>query len=163
MHLAIGLVALVGFVISAAVHLLAVSGVDVLARYPDAWMLHIGVFIVFVPYVFARRKTLGARPTLTRIRAQFPDWVVAIGLCLFAYTIANFLLFMLHAAPNGNPEIQEGKYLLVNHGRIVREVTATEYASLRSQQIRGFSGHWMFFYFVSSAYFLLRKREPSPV
>jgi len=160
MQLVIGLVAVVGFVISAAVHLLALSGADVLARFPQVWLLHIGIFVVFLPYVFASRKMLGARPTLALIRTQFPDWVVMIGLCLFAYTIANFVLFLL-AVP-GNPEIQEGKFLLVNHGRVLRELTADEYAALRTQHIRGFSGHWMFFYFVPAVYFLLRKQQAAP-
>jgi len=161
MHLVFGLVALIGLVISVVVHLLAVSGMDVLARFPYVWLLHIGIFVVFIPYAFSSRKTLGSRPTLAQIRTQFPDWVVAVGLCLLAYTIANFFLFM-HAVSFGSPEIHEGKFLLLDHGKLIRELTADEFASLRSHQVRGFSGHWMFFYFVAFAYFLLRKRETSP-
>jgi hypothetical protein len=161
MRLAFGLVALVGLVISATVHLLALSGMDVLARFPHVWLLHVGIFIVFIPYFFSSRKTLGSRPTLAQIRTQFPDWVVAVGACLFAYTIVNFFLFM-HAVSFGSLEIHEGKFLLMDHGKLIRELTAGEFASLRSHQVRGFSGHWMFFYFVLCAYFLLRKRETSP-
>lgn len=87
-----------------------------------------------------------------------PRWVAVIGAGLFVYSMVNFLLFALHSA-GGNPVLQQGKYLLMNHGKLIREVTASEYAALRTNELRGFSGHWLLFYFVPAAYFLFWKRK----
>ncbi|MFX5705312.1 hypothetical protein ABTE52_20225, partial [Acinetobacter baumannii] len=69
-----------------------------------------------------------------------PPWVGVIGAALFIYAMANFLLFAMHSA-GGNPVEQHGKYLVMNHGKLIREVTASEYAGLRTNELRGFSGH----------------------
>ncbi|MGO4703257.1 hypothetical protein [Dyella sp. 2RAB6] len=42
----------------------------------------------------------------------------------------------------------------MNHGQLIREISATEYAGFKAEEVRGFSGHWMVFYFVPAAYFL---------
>lgn len=59
----------------------------------------------------------------------------------------------------GTPSIVDGKFLLTNDGAVMRELTAAEYASFESNEVRGFSGHWLVFYFVTLAYFLFRKKS----
>lgn len=156
-----GLTALLGFIISLVVHISALLGIDVLTGFPYVWLLHLGIFVLFVPFVFSSRKTLGAKPTLTEIRAAFPTWVVVLGVCICAYAVLNFALFML-ATAGGSPSIQDGKYLLLNHGKFVRELTSGEYAAFRINEVRGFSGHWLVFYFVPFAYFAFRKKPTLP-
>jgi hypothetical protein len=152
-----GLAALVGFIISLIVHISALLNIDVLMISPYVWLLHLGIFVVFVPFVFSSRKTLGTKPKLAEIRAVFPAWVVVIGICILAYVVLNFALFMM-ATKGGSPSVQDGKYLLLNHGKLIRELTFAEYTAFRTNEIRGFSGHWLVFYFVPFAYFTFRKQ-----
>jgi hypothetical protein len=49
----------------------------------------------------------------------------------------------------GSPDIIDGKYVLENHGTLIRELSEVEYFKLRANEIRGFSGHWMVFYSLS--------------
>jgi hypothetical protein len=152
-----GLAALVGFIISLIVHISALLGINILTNSPYIWLMHLGIFVVFVPFVFSSRKTLGAKPKFAEIRAAFPTWVVVVGICIFAYAVLNFALFMM-ATKGGSPSVQDGQYLLLNHGKLIRELTFVEYTAFRTNEIRGFSGHWLVFYFVPFAYFVFRKQ-----
>ena len=99
----------------------------------------------------------GRKTTFADIRAAFPAWVVLLGACLFVYAIVNFALFMV-ATEGGSRTIQDGKYLLLNHGKLIRELSAGEYRAFGMNEVRGFSGHWMVFCFAPCAYFLFRKK-----
>ena len=152
--------ALTGFILALAAHIAAICGVDVGGRYPFVWGLHFGVFIVFIPIFFSMKRTFGAKPTMAQIRDEFPRWVVVLGICMMAYTLVNFLLFALNTA-GGSPSIKDGKYLLLNHGTLIREISESEYRQFMANIARGFSGHWLFFYFFSFAWFKLRKNPES--
>ena len=153
----LGFAALTGLVLSAIAHVCALAGIDVAERVPSVWLLHVGIFLVFFPFVFSSRKILGKRPSLADMRALVPGRVFAVGLAIFIYAIINFMLFAA-ATQGGNPAIEAGQYVLKNHGRLVRELSFAEYEVLRANELRGFSGHWLFFYFVPFAYFMFGKR-----
>jgi hypothetical protein len=156
MNQLLALTALLGLLASFAVHVAALCGVDVQARWPFVWVLHLGLFLVFFPFVISCRKRLGPRPSLAELRAIFPHWIVVLAMVILAYAVLNFVLFIM-ATQGGNPDIRDGKHVLLNHGKLVRELTASEYSALRANEVRGFSGHWLVFYFIPFAYFMFRK------
>lgn len=51
----------------------------------------------------------------------------------------------------GSPEIQDGQYILQNHGKLIRTITEQEYHHYKANEVRGFSGHWLIFYGFSAA------------
>jgi len=153
----LGFAALTGLVLAAIAHVCALAGIDVAERVPSVWLLHVGIFLVFFPFVFSSRKVFGKRPSLADMRALVPGRVYAVGLVIFIYAIINFMLFAA-ATQGGNPAIEAGQYVLKNHGRLIRELSFAEYEALKANELRGFSGHWMFFYFVPFAYFMFGKR-----
>ncbi|MFC5431087.1 hypothetical protein ACFPTO_20110 [Paraburkholderia denitrificans] len=144
-------IAAIGLALSVVVHGASLLGVDVMSRVPYVWGLHVGIFIVFAPAVMLARRRFGARPALADLRRAFPDWVQALVAVFFAYALFNFYVCLV--SMDGNPAIKAGQYVLENHGRIVRSLSAAEYTSLRARVARGFSGHWMLFYFAAVAYF----------
>ena len=153
----LGFTALTGLVLSAIAHVCALAGVNVAEQVPFVWLLHIGIFVVFLPFIFSSRKILGKQPSLADMRVLVPGRVYAVGLAIFIYAIVNFILFAA-ATQGGNPVIEAGQYLLKSHGRLIRELSFAEYEALRANELRGFSGHWLFFYFVPFAYFMFGKR-----
>jgi hypothetical protein len=153
----LGFAALMGFVLAAVAHVFALAGVNVAEHVPFVWLLHVGIFVVFIPFVFSSRKILGKQPSLADMRALVPARVYVVGLAIVIYAIVNFVLFAA-ATEGGNPAIEAGRYVLQIHGRLVRELSFAEYEALRANELRGFSGHWLFFYFVPFAYFLFGKR-----
>lgn len=135
------------------------AGTNLATTFPFIWVLHLGVFAVFIPFVFFSRKDLPGRRALLTLAEGVPRWVAVLGGVLLPYVLMNFL-FVLHIG-GGNPVEQEGKFLLMSHGKLVRELTASEYIILQTNQLRGFSGHWLVFYFAPAAYFLFWRRPDS--
>ena len=157
---ALGLLALAGFIASMAVHLAALSGIDVEERLPYVWALHAGIFVVALPYAILNRNKPKVKPSWDMLGTAFSRWARFVGAGLFAYAILNFVLF-IDATEGGNPTIRDGKYLLLNHGALIRELTLAEFSAAKANVIRGFSGHWMVFYFGLTAYFLFKKETPA--
>ncbi len=153
--------ALVGFLLALAVHVAALYGIDVSSRLPFIWLLHVGIFIVFIPTVLSMEKTIGKKPSPKDIFARLPRWVTGLGISLFAYTLINFMVFTT-TSEGGTPVMENGKYLLENHGKLIRELSASEYKELMANVTRGFSGHWLLFYFFPLAWFKFRI-EPPPI
>ncbi|WP_233869839.1 hypothetical protein [Paraburkholderia adhaesiva] len=153
---ALGVSALTGFVISLVVHVSALMGFNLAATIPSIWALHAGVFVVFAPFVFLCRKELGGKGNLWLLWKGVPNWVAVLGGMIFVYVVMNFLLFMLHTE-GGMPAVQDGKYVLLNHGKFIRQLTPSEFTAFKANELRGFSGHWLLFYFVPAAYFLFWK------
>jgi hypothetical protein len=157
-NLTLALAALFGFLLSLVVHILALSGMDVSAHWPTVWMLHLGIFVVFIPLVISNSKRLGAKPKFADFRADLPGWVLWLGVVFVAYSALNFILFIL-GTQGGSPDLRDGKYLLLNHGKLIRELTKAEYTALKANEVRGFSGHWLVFYYISFAYFMFVKKR----
>ena len=114
----------IGLIVSLWVHLGAVMGQRVA---PEAffWMLHMGIFVVWVPAVLVAQRLVGNvnRKDFWKVVLKgSPDWMRYMVYAFLGYAIANFLLFMVKA-PNGD-----------GGGNPPAEVW------------RGFSGHWMAFY-----------------
>ncbi len=154
----LGSVAVAGFLLSAAVHLSALSHVNLVKEFPNTWFLHVGIFVVFIPAFVLARIDFGSNPSLTQISATLPRWATIACIALIAYAAVNFLVFAAGTV-GGSPDIRDGKYVLLDHGRLIREITASEYVTLKTNVVRGFSGHWLVFYFCSAAYLLLSKKR----
>ncbi|NWK46471.1 hypothetical protein [Ralstonia pickettii] len=154
----LGGLALTGFALSLLAHVMALAGMNLATSVSAVWDLHFGIFVVFIPFILLSKNDLQGRRSLWVLAERVPPWVAIIGAALFIYAMVNFLLFALHSA-GGNPVERHGKYLVMNHGKLIREITASEYAELRTNELRGFSGHWLLFYFVPAVYFLFWKRK----
>lgn len=70
--------ALIGFLLSFVIHIATVTGMDVMSLL--VWVLHVGVLVVFVPFVLSSRKGLRSWASFEQVRNQFPGWVVALVL-----------------------------------------------------------------------------------
>ena len=81
-----------------------------------------------------------------------PRWLALAGAALMLYALINFVLAMM-VLRHGSPTEVDGHYELRDHGRFVRTIDASEYQATKATEARLFSGHWVFFYFVSFAFF----------
>lgn len=114
-----------GLVVSFWVHLGAVMGVRVA---PEAffWILHLGIFVVWIPAVLVARERVGnlRRKDFWKLVLQgSPEWMRYMVYVFLVYALFNFALFMFQV-PTGTGAGQ-------NPPAVVW---------------RGFSGHWMAFY-----------------
>lgn len=90
-----------------------------------------------------------------KVFAAIPRWARYTIKAFFAYAIINFALF-LFLSRGGVPDVRDGKYVLHNHGQVIRELSEKEYEWQKAYVVRGFSGHWMIFYLVSAIVFWYR-------
>lgn len=157
MHRMLGLFALTGFTLSLATHIAALCGIAVSESIPFIWLLHVGIFVVFIPMVLSMRGTMGKRPSFKQLRAAFPAWVIIVGICLFVYVLLNFMLAM--SGMEGEAGLAEnGKYVLSHRGKLIREISLVEFTRFKALEVRAFSGHWLVFYFAPFAYFMFYRK-----
>jgi len=148
----------VGFFASLLVHLTTFFGIDLSRSVPWVWVLHMGIFVLFIPMLIVQ----GVKPKKdywNKLLADMPRWAGYALKFFFVYVPINFLLFIF-LARGGVPEERDGKYVLNNHGTITRELSEVEYEWQKAYVLRGFSGHWMIFYLAAALVLLYKKSEP---
>lgn len=174
--IAVGVAASALFFVSLLIHLLTFWSFNIQERLPAVWLLHIGIFIFFVPglvrqKIGERRKeaelvTLtspapeppAAKPKTIAEGLGFPNWLTVIYLVLGFYVMVNFVTFVIGA--DGTPERSGDKFVLTSHGTVVREISREEYDLASAHLLHGFSGHWLifYFYFASASFVAASKR-----
>jgi hypothetical protein len=124
-----------GFAASLLVHVFALAGRDSPLGSAAA-LLHIGIFAIWIPVVFMCRRPAGDTLHGT------PRWVKQGAAAAFAYAIANFVLFIVTIEYKAYPKDAVPEVIMY----------------------RGFSGHWMLFYYLGAAalYAEWRRRAPAP-
>ncbi len=156
--------ALAGWIMATVAHILSLVRMDVAEIFPYIWLLHIGIFVVFVPMVFDMQKNeelkeyknsiLGKKINVIEmykvIFKYTPKWMFVLVAICFCYGIINFILFFFEQ--HGTASIHNGIYVLENRGQFIRNITEKEYHYYIAQNVRGFSGHWMVFYSFATAY-----------
>ena len=155
--------ALTGWTLGLLVHILSVADIDVTEKAPFIWLLHIGIFIVWLPVVLDLKnneelqayKQSGLANRMNSIAffkiifKDTPTWMAVIAVGGFLYAFINFALFFTSQV--GTPEIKDGLYVLSNHGKLIRILTEQEYHHFKANEVRGFSGHWILFYGFATA------------
>ena len=146
--------AVIGFIFSLIVHIYSLLGINLMG---NAYMIgFIGIFIVFIPAILELRKDKDLiknnNPAffLKTIFKHTPNWLKLLTLIAFVYAIINFILF-IKLSGGGVPSIIDGKYVLQNHGDVIKNLSLEEYNMYKTNTIRGFSGHMIFFYVFSLA------------
>lgn len=122
-------IAIGGFAASLFVHLLALAGVS--SPFGAATLgLHIGIFVVWLPTVLVVRRLAKNVRQADLWKAALrgcPPWVQPGMIIVGGYALVNFVLFL--AQTSGYPK--NDVPLVIAY--------------------RGFSGHWMIFYYVAAA------------
>ncbi|MFM1999939.1 MAG: hypothetical protein RL204_1886 [Bacteroidota bacterium] len=155
--------ACIGWMLSLVAHLLSVADYDIREQLPYIWVLHLGVFIIMLPAIFLLKKEntyrefqqtsmLNQMNPLAGFKVIFkntPTWLSIIGIAGLVYAFINFFLFF--SSMPGTPDIENGQYILHNHGVVSRVLTEQEYRHFQANEVRGFSGHWIAFYGIGMA------------
>lgn len=155
--------AVTGWTLGLILHLLSLADFDIAGEAPFVWLLHIGIFVVWIPTILALRnneelKAYQQSRMLNRanpfgvvkiIFRQTPTWLTIVAVAGFFYAGINFMLFM--SSQTGVPSIKDGQYFLHNHGQFIKNLTEQEYHHYKANEIRGFSGHWLAFYGIAAA------------
>jgi len=153
------ILALAAFILSLLAHILSFFDVDVQSEYPYVWLLHIGIFVIFIPAIMFLKKR-----QQSEILARTPPAFRVLAIALFIYAFFNFFFTIFVLKKGGcNPVSENGTYFLKNKGHIVREISENEYEKQRAYDVRLFSGHWMVFYLFGAGmlYTAIKEEEKS--
>lgn len=127
--------AITGWILAIIAHLFSLADFDITDKVPFVWILHVGCIIVLFPAVINRKKyddpsdfkesvmlekryDVGLYSISSR---HTPNWMRLITIGGLIYAFFNFMLFM--SWPSGSPEIQNGNYVLFDHGEILKTLT----------------------------------------
>ena len=140
-----------GLILGLIVHVVSLFDIYIGDKLPYIWIFHAGIFIVWIPVIFEFKKNSNFRTRMKPsefFRSIFKDTpkpVMVISIVFFLYAIINFIL-SLQVSGGGIPDLMDGKYVIHNHGSVIKELTETEYLKMKANEIRSFSGLWMAFY-----------------
>ena len=154
MRAATAFMASIGFAASLGVHLLTFFDVSLPDRQPALWALHVGVFVVFIPFCFIALADIGIARKYDWWRTLFrrhPRWVLRAVYALFAYAILNFFLGIA-LTHGGVADSRGGTMVLQSHGSIITTLSPDEYEHYQALTARMFSGHWLLFYGIPLLY-----------
>jgi hypothetical protein len=131
------LIALAGFIASLLAHIAGYAGIDHPLGF-DPWPLHGGIFLVWVPAVLAAQNLSRDFPQKDMWKATLrgcPKWIRYMLFGLFGYAFLSFFAFFI----------------------------STGNSPSEASTIRGFSGHWLLFYFAAFAILLSYSRVTTTV
>ncbi|MEI2429187.1 hypothetical protein RDV84_23150 [Lysobacter yananisis] len=149
-----GALALCGFAASLIVHLRTFWGYT-LDLPGGVHLLPLALPVVFAPLVLQTYRTPPEQRNIVGLPGELPWWAIAVLIAVFVYAGLNFLVSVVS---NGSPEVSDGRYVLQEHGRVIREITAQQYREAVVRQVRGFSGHMLPFYLMPAIWFLVAKK-----
>jgi hypothetical protein len=149
--------ALCGLALSAVVHIAGYFGIDVQSAWPSVWLLHVGIFIVFIPMVLVASSESQAE----RNYGYFPGLSLSTGISmgvLATYATINFFIFAGESM-NGSAAMHNGEFVLEHRGKIIRTLSSEEFKDRRAAEVRGMSGHWLLFYYLPFVFFNSRTKS----
>jgi hypothetical protein len=144
-------------VLALAAHLYALDHIDVSEHIPGIWFLHLAVFPLFFFFLFVFKRDSGALNLFIELRFRTAPRLATLALAgLLAYAMADIYVF--RQGDVGDPEIKNGKYVLVSRGKFDRETGEAEYHEQRARIMESYSAAWMVMFAAPALYFALRRK-----
>jgi hypothetical protein len=154
-------VALCAGVLALAIHLLAVVGrapVGMAAVFV-AFALGLLCFGALMVTVNRRARERGdSRASIVDLFAPLPLWARLLFAAVFLYAGLNFALFFRATGGAGLERQADGRYVLSDHGRLVRTLDERGVRAVQVWQVRAFSGHILPFLVLPGLYFWFAPR-----
>jgi hypothetical protein len=131
--------------VSAAAHASTFLGIDPIAMWPGVMLIHLAIFPPFFAALYYAPRSAGKEQRhQDNVIAAAPAWLrILAGVC-FIYAFVNFGIFIV-LSEGGGPHERDGRYFIMSHGTVLRELSEAEFHQHQAYEVRGFSGHWMLF------------------
>lgn len=151
---------IVGWVLCILIPILTFININLLTVTPFLWCLFPGIFIVFIPsiiyaknnsriieYDYDNNNFLQSNSvSLIPFFEKAPSWIITILIMSFLSTIVSFSkLINLDA---GTPSIINNEFVLEYRGKIIKQITKSEFNELKLLNVRYFFGFIPLFYAV---------------
>jgi hypothetical protein len=156
MRKVVAILAAPGFLLGICIFIASFFGLTMDKLGSRAVLLHLGIFVLFLPLAIFERRSGGVNSFAGR-----PRWVVRSTQVLGLLCVVMFFAFLAlsHAA---SPEIINGAYVLNNHGKIVGYISEKDYLFLKGRELRLFASGWVFFYYTIMMGWWFPRKEETP-
>jgi hypothetical protein len=160
-------VSILGIIACVTINVLALSGIYVSRSMGFMLFLMLGAGIVFVPAVLKLKKLSKAnqqeRPKglkgfrkhnkdtkaiMLSFWKPYPTGLKSLVIVIAVYGFVNFFS-MGYLLGEGNAKLENGIYIMQDHGKFVRDITEAEYLQNLAYQSSLFTGHIAIFYAIS--------------
>ena len=121
------------------VHGLTFGNVDAARIFPKIGLLHLGVLIVALPTAIVVGLGFAKQYSMTDLKSIFPKWAYVVLMALTIYAFASFVMFAISSG-GAAPEMSNGKFILQSHGRLIRELSESDYLRHKMYETRFSSG-----------------------
>lgn len=133
------------------------------ARVSDAslwWVAFVlGWMALFLPlYVIEYPASRTASFAWKGFARGMPSYVAPFSVLLSLIAVGHFLWFTAHSGW-GVPEFQDGQYVSVARGRILRVLTEAEFFKLRAMDARMFATTMSYLYFTPMTYWWFHRDD----
>lgn len=163
--------ALAGWIASLIIHIVSIADVDVMSMFPFILLLHLGVFVVWLPAILEMKankelQTIQSKGIFSKFNPKYfynsifkntPNFLKAIAIIGFIYAFINHIIAL--KTETGTVDIKEGQYILHNHGNFIRNITEQEYHHFKALNTRVFSAVWLVFYGMAMAILFPFKKK----
>jgi hypothetical protein len=125
----------------AAAHVLTFANI---AFYP----IYLFLPLLFLVWIFAvgHMRRVPRKNMISEIFGNVPRWMKVSTALLFAYVVINFFA-CIYLLDGGNPErASDQRLVLKSKGKILRDLSPTEFRHAQAVQIRMLTGHMLVFF-----------------
>lgn len=144
----------------------AIDWVDNTEGLPLPTPLTIAVFVIWLAAILTLNqigelKTMDFKTRLNPIKfwgTMFkgtPTWVLILAIASFIFGMVSMGLMISDFGVTG---IIDGKYVVHNHGQIIRELTEQEFLIAKSKELKGVTGAHIFFLGMGTGILYPRKK-----
>lgn len=155
---------------SIIISLLSLFGIDPAQYFPPVWLLHLGIFVVWIPSIAILRENMEkvkvpnpfsgkSRTTLaiSLLIGSPPKRIKYIAIAVVVYGVIVFAM-VANKVPNGSIDSINGIYTLNDHGKISL-LTKDQFNSYSAARTGLFAAFWILFY-TAGALFWSAKNDP---
>jgi hypothetical protein len=144
----------------------AIDFVDNAEGFPLPTPLTISVFVIWLAAILTLNqigelKTMDFKTRLNPVKfwgTMFkgtPKWVLVLAIASFIFGMVNMGLMISDFGVTG---IIDGKYVVHNHGQIIRELTEQEFLIAKSKELKGITGAHILFLGMGTGILYPRKK-----
>ena len=153
-------------VLSLSVNVASYFGISLFEKFV---FLHFGIFLLGIPAAFsAKNRNIRKSPWwppgagFRALTEGGPTWGSKALIGGYVYALIQFVALLVLSRA-GTPAIRDGKYILHSHGRLIRELTETEYGWQLAHVSRMFSAGWALFYLFFIIWYWSPRAKPTDV
>lgn len=150
------LITVVFFIMGIVTHILTFFGINILNnqftmsnfRFMPIILPFISIIIlIIIAYIIQKKKGIveEGEKNILREGKNAPRWLLTVQIYLNIYVIANFIICLI-LLKGGIPRIDNGRYILNNHG-VIKVLSELEYSKMVNYLTRFYSGVWSGIFF----------------